>query len=264
MYNPRAAMPAHPRRRQEQRTQTLRYLVISDIHANLAALEAVLADAPAYECVWCLGDIVGYGPKPNECVDRIRELPHQSLAGNHDWAALGRIDLSTFNLDARVANAWTQSELTPRSRAYLESLPVRAEMDGFTAAHASPREPVWEYVLDARQAYANLDHFSTQFCLVGHSHVPVVFRANDEEKRCDTILGPFSGPLQLGEKRAIINPGSVGQPRDGDPRASYAILDTKEETWEFRRVRYPVEVTQELMRARGLPRRLVERLALGR
>jgi diadenosine tetraphosphatase ApaH/serine/threonine PP2A family protein phosphatase len=248
----------------QARAQALRYLVISDIHANLAALEAVLADAPSYGEVWCLGDVVGYGPKPNECVDRMRELPHRSLAGNHDWAALGRIDLSTFNLDARVANAWTQSELTARSRAYLERLPVQAEVEGFTLAHASPREPVWEYVLDARQAYANLDHFSTTFCLVGHSHVPVIFRADEERRRCDTILGPFAAPVQLGKKRAIINPGSVGQPRDGDARASYALLDTDEETWEFRRVRYPVEITQELMRARGLPRRLVERLALGR
>jgi diadenosine tetraphosphatase ApaH/serine/threonine PP2A family protein phosphatase len=264
MYNAGAANRGTPRCRAERRNEALRYLVISDIHANLAALEAVLADTPSYDEVWCLGDIVGYGPKPNECVERLRELPHHSLAGNHDWAALGRIDLSTFNLDARVANAWTQSELTTVSRAFLETLPIQAEIDGFTLAHASPREPVWEYVLDARQAYANLDHFSTTFCLVGHSHVPVVFRANDDRRRCDTLLGPFSGPLELGDERAIINPGSVGQPRDGDARASYALLDTDAHTWEYRRVGYPVEITQELMRARGLPRRLVERLALGR
>ena len=220
--------------------RALRYLVVSDIHANLAALEAVLADATEYDEVWCLGDLVGYGPKPNECVQRILELPQQSLAGNHDWAALGRIDLSTFNLDARVANAWTKNELTPESRAFLEQLPVHAEMDGFATAHASPREPVWEYVLDARQAWANLDHFSTQFCLVGHSHVPVIFRANDEEERCDTLLAPFASPFVLGDQRAIINPGSVGQPRDGDPRVRIKEGVAGARTWQYRRVSTPL------------------------
>ncbi|TET52071.1 MAG: metallophosphoesterase, partial [Anaerolineales bacterium] len=118
--------------------------------------------------------------------------------------------------------------------------------------------------LDARQAYANLDYCSSQFCLGGHSHVPVIFQADSKKKRCDTLRAPFASPVELGRQRAIVNPGSVGQPRDGDPRASYALLDTDAWTWEYRRVSYPVEITQELMRARGLPHRLVERLALGR
>jgi diadenosine tetraphosphatase ApaH/serine/threonine PP2A family protein phosphatase len=242
----------------------LRYLILSDIHANLGALEAVLADAPAFDEIWCLGDLVGYGPDPNECVKRIREFPHFSLAGNHDWAALGKLDLRSFNADARVANTWTQSELTPAVCEYLSRLPTYMERDGFYLAHASPREPVWEYILDANLAYANFAHFSTPICLVGHTHIPIIFQLDEEQQRCETLNPTFPGALTLGTHRMIVNPGSVGQPRDGDPRASYAMLDTEDMAWEFRRVAYPVEITQERMRARGLPRRLVERLAVGR
>ncbi|RLC90975.1 MAG: metallophosphoesterase [Chloroflexi bacterium] len=242
----------------------MRYLIISDIHANLAALEAVLDDAPPFDEIWCLGDLVGYGPDPNECVERIQDFPHISLVGNHDWAAVGRLDLSSFNTDARIANAWTQSELTPAAREYLSGLPTHLEHDGFYLAHASPREPVWEYILDASLAYANFAYFSTPICLVGHTHIPIIFELDEKRQRCETLIPPFPGSLVLGPHRMIINPGSVGQPRDGDPRASYAILDTQEMTWEFRRIAYPVEITQERMRARGLPRRLIERLGMGR
>lgn len=242
----------------------MRYLVISDVHANLAALEAVLAEAPAFDELWCLGDWVGYGPNPNECVERIQDFPHLSLAGNHDWAALGQLDLNSFNADARTANAWTQSELTPAVREYLSGLPTHLEQNGFCLAHASPREPVWEYILDAHLAYANFAHFSIPICLVGHTHIPIVFVLDEERRRCETLLPLFPGPLALGSHRMILNPGSVGQPRDGDPRASYAMLDTEHMTWEFRRIAYPVEITQERMRARGLPPRLIERLAMGR
>jgi diadenosine tetraphosphatase ApaH/serine/threonine PP2A family protein phosphatase len=242
----------------------VRHLIISDIHANLAALEAVLADTPAFDEIWCLGDLVGYGPKPNECVARLQDFPHISLAGNHDWAALGKLDLRSFNTDARDANTWTQSELAPATREYLSGLPTHAEQNGFYLAHASPREPVWEYVLDANLAYANFAYFSTTVCLVGHTHVPLIFELDEERQRCETLSFPFPNPLKIGSRRMIINPGSVGQPRDGDPRASYAILDLEDMTWEFRRVAYPVEITQERMRARGLPRRLIERLEMGR
>lgn len=239
-------------------------LIISDIHANLVALETVLADTPPFDMVWCLGDLVGYGPNPNECVDRIQDFPHVCLAGNHDWAALGKLDLRSFNTDARTANLWTRAELTPDARDYLNELPTHLERDGFYLAHASPREPVWEYILDANVAYANFAHFSTPVCLIGHTHVPVVFALDEQQRRCDLILSPLPNPVRLGQKRMIINPGSVGQPRDGDPRASYAMLDLENMTWEFRRVAYPVEITQERMRARGLPWRLIERLEMGR
>jgi diadenosine tetraphosphatase ApaH/serine/threonine PP2A family protein phosphatase len=242
----------------------VRYLIISDLHANLVALEAVLADAPAFDEIWCLGDLVGYGPNPNECIERLQEFPHASLAGNHDWAALSKLDLRSFNTDARDANVWTQSQLTPAAREYLNGLPTYMEKDSFCMAHASPREPVWEYVLDANVAYANFSYFSLHTCMIGHTHVPLIFKLDEQRQRCETLVPPFSGPIELGNSRMIINPGSVGQPRDGNPDASYAMLDTHRMTWEFRRVAYPVEITQERMRARGLPRRLVERLQMGR
>ncbi len=242
----------------------MHYLIISDIHANLVAMEAVLVDTPDFDEIWCLGDLVGYGPNPNECVERIQDFPHISLAGNHDWAALGKLDLRSFNSDARIANVWTQSALTQTTREYLSRLPTHIEQGGFYLAHASPSEPVWEYILDANVAYANFAYFSTPTCLVGHTHIPIIFELDEQRRRCETIIPPLPNPLMLGRHRMIINPGSVGQPRDGDPRASYAILDVENMTWEFRRVAYPVEITQERMRARGLPRRLIERLETGR
>ena len=244
----------------------MRYLILSDVHANLAALEAVLAEARTFgfDEIWCLGDLVGYGPDPNECIERLQDSPHISLAGNHDWAALGKLDVNSFNQDARTANGWTQLELNPAAREYLSGLPTHVERDGFCMAHASPREPVWEYILDANLAYANFAHFSTRICLVGHTHIPLIFELDEQRRRCEVLFPPLRGRLALRSRRMIINPGSVGQPRDGDPWASYAILDTEAEIWEFHRVSYPVEITQERMRARGLPSRLIERLAVGR
>lgn len=242
----------------------MRCLIVSDIHGNLTALEAVLDDAPDFDELWCLGDLVGYGPQPNECIACIQAYSHISLAGNHDWAALGKLDLSSFNRIARVANQWTQDELTLDSTVYLRQCPPHMEKDDFYLAHGSPREPVWEYILDTAVAYANFEHFSTPFCLVGHTHVPIVFELDEQQRHSKALIPPFSNPIELGPERAILNPGSVGQPRDGDPRASYALLDTETMTWEFRRVAYPVEITQELMRARDLPRRLIDRLEVGR
>jgi diadenosine tetraphosphatase ApaH/serine/threonine PP2A family protein phosphatase len=242
----------------------VRYLIISDIHANLAALETVLEDAPDFDELWCLGDLVGYGPKPNECIERVRGFSHTSLAGNHDWAALGKLDLSSFNAVARAANEWTQQQLTPSSRTYLNGLHPSLQRGDFALAHASPREPIWEYIMDTSTAYQNFEHFSTPFCLVGHTHVPVLFELDEDRHRCEALLPPLPEPVRLGERRAIINPGSVGQPRDGDPRASYALLDTDEMSWTFHRVSYPIGITQERMRARGLPQRLIDRLGIGR
>jgi predicted phosphodiesterase len=241
-------------------------LIISDIHANLAAFSAVLADAGPFDFVWCLGDLVGYGPDPNECIDRLRELPNLSLAGNHDWAALGNLDITSFNSDARISCVWTQSELTPDSRDFLNALVPRTETDQYTLAHASPRQPVWEYVLDPLIAQRNFAYFQTSYCLVGHTHVPVVFgQSNTNPRGCRIVAPPYNGPIILdAEERLILNPGSVGQPRDGNPHASYAMLDTEAMTWEHRRVPYPVEITQERMRARDLPPRLIERLEYGR
>jgi len=244
----------------------MRYLIISDIHANQAALSAVLSDAGSFDLIWCLGDLVGYGPDPNECIEQLRDLPHFSLAGNHDWAALGKLDITSFNSDARVASIWTQAELTAASREYLDALPTDQVNDQFTLAHASPRQPVWEYVLDPLIAQRNFAYFQTPYCLVGHTHIPVIFcHRGDNPGGCTTLAPPYHGPVHLEiEGRLILNPGSVGQPRDGNSDASYAILDTRAMTWEHRRVPYPIEITQERMRARDLPPRLIERLSYGR
>lgn len=245
----------------------MRYLIVSDIHANQAAFAAVLADAAnSFDFVWCLGDLVGYGPSPNECVEQLREYDHLSLAGNHDWAALGRLDITSFNSDARLASVWTQAELTPASRVYLDSLATNDIQDRFTLAHASPRQPVWEYVLDPLIAQRNFAYFETPYCLVGHTHIPLIyFQPDDNPAGCKTQAPPYDEPISLEiEGRMILNPGSVGQPRDGNPDASYAILDTDAMTWEHRRVSYAVEITQERMRARELPYRLIERLEFGR
>jgi diadenosine tetraphosphatase ApaH/serine/threonine PP2A family protein phosphatase len=244
----------------------MRYLIISDVHANQAALSAVLAGAGSFDFVWNLGDLVGYGPNPNECIEQLCELPHFSLAGNHDWAALGKLDITSFNSDARLSSVWTQSELTLASRAYLENLPTHITKDQFTLAHASPRQPVWEYVLDLLIAQRNFAYFETPYCLVGHTHVPLIYyQPDDNPDGCRALLPPYEGPVHLQiEGRLILNPGGVGQPRDGNPEASYAILDTNAMTWEHRRTPYAIEITQERMRARGLPPRLIERLEYGR
>lgn len=241
----------------------MRYLVISDIHANRPALEAVLKDAAPFDMIWCLGDLVGYGPDPNECVERIQDFEHICTAGNHDWAALGKLTLDDFNTEARIAHLWTREELSQTSRDYLQQLPIRLEQGDFTLVHGSPREPIWEYLLDLGGALVSFSHFSTPFCLVGHTHLPMIF-VLDEEGHPHAVIPEAGVPISLRRYRMILNPGSVGQPRDGDPRASYAILDTDAMTWELRRVPYPIEITQERMRARGLPRRLIARLEVGR
>jgi diadenosine tetraphosphatase ApaH/serine/threonine PP2A family protein phosphatase len=241
----------------------MRILVISDIHANLVALETVLADAGgAWEQIWCLGDLIGYGPRPNECVALLRTHNHISLSGNHDWAALGKLDVSEFNPEARRAVAWTRSALSAETHAYLDALPAARVEKSFTLAHASPRYPVWEYILDLATAVANFDHFDTLRCLVGHSHVPLLF-AMYANGSVEAFHPTYRETIYLEETRVIINPGSVGQPRDGDPRAAYALLDLAEMTWEFHRVAYPVQETQAQMRAADLPTPLIERLAYG-
>ena len=243
----------------------MRYLVLSDIHSNLEAFQAVLDDAGPVDEVWCLGDVVGYGPDPNACVQLLRSHEHRCIAGNHDWATLGKLNLADFNRDAREANLWNREQLSTRSLAYLEALPEVLVEGQFTLAHGSPRHPIWEYVVHPRVALEAFGFFDTQVCLVGHTHLPAIFRlqTDDERNTLDVLAVAVGEPLSLGEERLIINPGSVGQPRDGDPRASYAILDLDARTVEHRRVAYPVEVTQAKMREHDLPRRLVVRLGYG-
>ena len=241
----------------------MHYLIISDIHANLTAFEAVLEDAQGqWDVIWCLGDIIGYGPDPNECVALLRESEHISLSGNHDWAVLNRLDLTTFNDEARQAINWTQSVLSEESKSYLEDLPSSIVQGDYTLAHGSPRHPVWEYLVDETSALANFAIIETHYCLVGHSHTPLIF-VEINEKSVDLYAPIYDQPLNLDGGRIIINPGSVGQPRDYDPRAAYAILDTDEMVWEHRRIAYDVRATQDRMTEHKLPARLVNRLQFG-
>jgi diadenosine tetraphosphatase ApaH/serine/threonine PP2A family protein phosphatase len=244
----------------------MRVAIVADIHANLAAFQAVAATWGKVDEVWCLGDIVGYGPDPNECVSMLRSLPHVCLPGNHDWAALGRIDTSDFNPAARAAADWTARALSSETRAYLESLPETLKQGRFTLVHGAPRSPVWEYLLDAAAARENFELFQTDYCLIGHSHIPLMFATRQDGRIDARLLGP-EGPFPLAGARRFLNPGSVGQPRDGDPRASYAIVeigDDGEATFELLRVPYSIDETQARMRAVGLPDSLVQRLAFGR
>ncbi len=241
----------------------MRILIVSDIHANLTALEAVLEAAGKFDAVWCLGDLVGYGPDPNECIARVRELPDLiCLLGNHDAAALKQIDVDTFNVEARQAIRWTQQTLTPSGLAFLEKLPEKMMIDHVTLAHGSPRQPVWEYLLDTRTATTNFEHFETPYCFVGHTHLPVLYYLPDESRIARLIVPDAAMTLSLAP-RAILNPGSVGQPRDRDPRAAYAIYTPEENTWEYCRVAYDISAVQVRMEAVGLPERHIQRLTAG-
>ena len=244
----------------------MRRAIISDIHSNLAAFQAVLRDIDergGVDRIWCLGDIVGYGPDPRECITLLRQHDHICVAGNHDWGALEKIDLSDFNPDAAAACRWNRQQLGPDEVDYLAKLPLTLHEGDFTLAHGSPREPIWEYLLSIYSAKVSFDYFETKFCLVGHSHVPLVFEQSGDNGDCllheipqDTILG-------LGENRLIINPGSAGQPRDGDNRASYAIYDSGQGTVEYCRIPYDFSITQQKMAEHRLPPRLIDRLSHG-
>ncbi len=241
----------------------MRILVISDIHANSTALDAVLGDAGEFDSVWCLGDLVGYGPDPNECIACVRGLPKLAcLIGNHDAAALHQIETDNFNPDARTAIEWTRSVLSSESVSFLESLPDKIVVELFTLAHGSPRHPVWEYLLDTRTAALNFNYFDTPYCLVGHTHLPVVYYMPDDSRMAHLVVPEAAMQVTLAP-RAILNPGSVGQPRDRDPRASYAILDTDQNTWEFHRVAYDILAVQKRMAELNLPERHIQRLLSG-
>ena len=244
----------------------MRIAVLSDIHANLPALEAVASDLPSVDQVWVLGDTVGYGPQPNEVIATLQAMGARTVLGNHDGAAIGTVDARYFNPDARTAIEWTARTIDANTRAYIATLPeVRRDGD-LTAVHGSPRDPIWEYITGPDVAAANLDAFETRLCLFGHTHLPVAFLA--VEGQVEATLGLPGEPMRMNGARALLNPGSVGQPRDGMSDAAYAILTTngvpEQDTFEFRRVRYDIDRTQRLIREAGLPGRLAERLSYGR
>jgi diadenosine tetraphosphatase ApaH/serine/threonine PP2A family protein phosphatase len=244
----------------------MRIGIISDIHANDVALETVLQAMGPVDRLWCLGDMVGYGPNPNESVARLLQQPSLEicLTGNHDWAALGKIDLNDFNPEARQAALWTREQLTKDSKQFLQDRPEQVVRDAeFTLAHGSPRQPVWEYITSTAVARANFDHFTTPICVVGHTHVPAIY-FTDSQGIVRSQTPPEDAPLNLRDgSRFIINPGSVGQPRDNDPRAAYALLDSDSGMLTFHRVAYDIALTQQRMFEAGLPARLILRLNYG-
>lgn len=239
--------------------------IISDIHSNLAALEAVLEAIGKVDAIWNLGDTIGYGPHPNECMALMRQQAQVMIAGNHDLACIGAVPLDDFNTDARIANSWNGKQLDPDHRAFLEALPPSRSIDErFTLAHGSPRDPVWEYLLSRDQAEQNFDMFLQQVCFIGHSHVPLVVARRPDGRIEGPVHAGDSKPLPLHRHyRYFINPGSVGQPRDQDWRAAYALLDLAANTVTWHRVEYDVAATQRDMEQAGLPRLLVARLEHG-
>jgi predicted phosphodiesterase len=241
----------------------VRVAVISDIHGNLSALETVLAavEADAPDEVWCLGDLVGYGPRPNECCEAVQARAAVCLGGNHDLAVRGTIDLEEFSGDAAIAASWTRGVLAPAARAYLDSLEPEGERAGVPLFHGSARDPVWEYVLSDETAAVTLELAGAPLVLVGHSHVALEVSLRDE-----VLTGGLTAAgteLELDTGMTLLNPGSVGQPRDGDPRAAYLLLDLDARRASFRRVEYDVERTQAEMRTEGLPELLATRLSSG-
>jgi predicted phosphodiesterase len=242
----------------------MRALILSDVHANLEALQAVLSDAArrgGFESVWCLGDLVGYGPDPNACLAQLRGYDLLAVAGNHDHAAIGKIDPLQFNTAAAAAARWTAMQLSPEEKAFLASLPLILIAAPFTLVHGSLRAPVWEYLLDRESALGTLNLLETRFCLVGHSHLPFICRENlGSPNFVEFTEGEV---IRLNTERWIINPGGVGQPRDRDPRPSYAIYDDREATIERHRVTYEISETQQKMARAGLPRHLIDRLGHG-
>jgi diadenosine tetraphosphatase ApaH/serine/threonine PP2A family protein phosphatase len=242
----------------------MRILIISDIHANKVALDTVLAAAGSVDRLWCLGDTIGYGPEPNACVETVMNQAQVIITGNHDLACIGELDLDDFNPDARTANIWNGEQLAPENLAWLKELSPRKRIDDqVTVAHASPREPVWEYLLSVEQAMVNFTYFDTQICLIGHSHVQLGFHQY-ADGHCERFLPSDVPVIELvHNSRYFINPGSVGQPRDYDPRAAYAILDTDKGIVTYNRVEYDIKKTQKKMYDANLPINLIRRLEFG-
>ncbi len=241
----------------------MRTLIVSDIHSNLIALDAVIAaveDEAPIDRVWCLGDIVGYGPWPLETVRRVRALGALSVKGNHDAGAAGLVALDTFNYFAAEACRWTREQLDSDASDYLSSLPETLREDGFTLVHGSPKDPLWDYLFGYPQAIEAWERAVTRDVLVGHTHYQLAATAGAG------LTQPGSEGLTVfrGEARLVVNPGSVGQPRDSDPRAAYAVYDDDLGAVALHRAWYNVAATQRAMADAGLPDPLISRLSAGR
>ena len=244
--------------------------VISDIHANLPALETVLAeidrqqDGAGADEIWCLGDAVGYGARPSECVSLLAERSTICLVGNHDLAALGELDISTFSPAAAEAARWTMKNLSPEATEFLGGLESSGKSgDDIGLYHASPRDPVWEYVIDTDLAEECLDVQTERVALVGHSHIALFFTRADEMSRLRSGFAPPGKSESFSTGQWLVNPGSVGQPRDGDPKAAWLELDTESGLATFHRVEYDIDAAANQIREAGLPVHLADRLSLG-
>ncbi|MBS1679328.1 MAG: metallophosphoesterase family protein [Actinobacteria bacterium] len=247
----------------------MRVGVISDVHSNLPALEAVLEsiETAGPEEIWCLGDVVGYGAQPDECAALVRERCAAVLNGNHDLAVTGGIDAATFSETARAAVGWTREHASAATLEFLKELSPEGARAGLGLFHASPRDPIWEYVLSIDQAEAGLDAQRERVCLVGHSHVALFFTRPPSTGRRSFATGAQAGDgdlLDLVDGEWLLNPGSVGQPRDGDPRAAWLELDTDELTARYHRVPYDTVGAGAAILGAGLPETLAERLQIGR
>jgi predicted phosphodiesterase len=239
----------------------MRVAVLSDIHSNLTALDAVLAAVPSVDEVWHLGDVVGYGPHPDEVVARLGDLGVIGVRGNHDAAALGGSEIESFNVDARRAAEWTRATIADETKAWLAAQPETLEREGFLLVHGSPRDPTWEYVTSTPVARAGMAAMPTRFGLHGHTHLPVAWI--EEDGRVETMSPGSGSRLAIDERRVLLNPGSVGQPRDGIPTSGWMLLDTDEGSATWHRTAYDIAAVQADMTRLGLPERLVARLAYG-
>lgn len=240
----------------------MKIALIGDVHSNLEALQVVMKEIEKakVERIYCLGDTVGYNANPVECLKIIREKGIVGVAGNHDFAAVGMTSTENFNPYAYLAASWAAKQLSADDKKYIEGLPLVRKMPELTLVHATLHEPEnWGYIFTPRDAQESFEYQQTPVCFIGHSHVPGIFEENGE------VLYSPQGEIPLKrDLRYIINTGSVGQPRDGNPRACYVIFDTEKWTVDFRRVPYDLAKTQEKVIAAGLPPFLAERLSVGR
>jgi diadenosine tetraphosphatase ApaH/serine/threonine PP2A family protein phosphatase len=239
----------------------VRVAVVSDIHANLVALDAVLAAVGSVDAIWQLGDVVGYGPEPDAVVDRLVAIGAVGVAGNHDLAALGGSEIDWFNPDAKAAMEWTRGRIGEPAKTWLGGLPTSRREADVTLVHGSPRDPVWEYVTSVPVARANLSVLETTIALHGHTHLPMAWA--DRDGRIEAIAPGPGSSFRLDGRPALLNPGSVGQPRDGDPTACWLEIDTDAGIATWRRAAYDVETVRAAMLDAGLPRRLADRLRVG-
>lgn len=244
----------------------MRYAFISDIHANLEALEAVFNDIKGQNIdeIICLGDIIGYGANPNECIELVRDRCPETLLGNHDAAAVNLLSTQNFNIHAKIAIEWTEQSLKKENRNYLSSLPLKSTKDSFTLVHATPYEPnMWYYITSLEEAAFNFQFFDTQICLVGHTHIPIII-VLDKDKELYVHQDTHVKLGDLEGARFLVNVGSVGQPRDRNPKSSYGIFDSTEKEFFYRRVSYNIDKAQSKMKKIKMPDFLISRLEEGR